>query len=207
MDWQLEARVNAYRQDIRLAIGRYRISRVESEKDYIYALWRPYRHAVKDLVAANDEGTMTIGETTMTKGKEPNSIDAHIGVRLRRLREVSGLTQKQLGDSVGLTFQQIQKYEKGRNRISASRFVQFSQVLRVDPAYFIEGIADQANSDESVTRKNNTPQATTKQEIQLLRSWRLNPEPLQEVICAVAVAGAGAILPKKKGGGEHAQTS
>jgi transcriptional regulator with XRE-family HTH domain len=67
-----------------------------------------------------------------------NPVDQHVGSRLRQRRTLLGLSQEKLGEAVGLTFQQIQKYEKGANRIGASRLYQFSEVLDVDVSYFFE---------------------------------------------------------------------
>ncbi|WP_455273605.1 helix-turn-helix domain-containing protein [Rhizobium herbae] len=73
----------------------------------------------------------------MTKGT-PHQIDIHVGNRLRSRRLVLGLSQEKLGDSLGITFQQIQKYEKGTNRVSASKLQAASEVLRVPISYFFE---------------------------------------------------------------------
>ena len=70
----------------------------------------------------------------------PNPIDIHVGSRLRLRRTLMGLTQEKLGDAVGLTFQQIQKYERGTNRISASRLFQFSRILNVPILFFFDDI-------------------------------------------------------------------
>jgi transcriptional regulator with XRE-family HTH domain len=67
-----------------------------------------------------------------------NPVDQHVGGRLRQRRTLLGLSQEKLGEAVGLTFQQIQKYEKGANRIGASRLYQFSEVLDIDIAYFFD---------------------------------------------------------------------
>ena len=67
-----------------------------------------------------------------------NPVDQHVGSRLRQRRTLLGLSQEKLGEAVGLTFQQIQKYEKGANRVGASRLFQFSEVLDVDISYFFE---------------------------------------------------------------------
>jgi len=69
-----------------------------------------------------------------------NPVDVFVGARLRLRRTIAGFSQQKLGEAVDLTFQQIQKYEKGANRISASRMFQFAHVLGVSPAYFFEGI-------------------------------------------------------------------
>jgi transcriptional regulator with XRE-family HTH domain len=78
-----------------------------------------------------------------------NEIDFHIGKRLRRRRRLLGLTQQQLAESVGIRFQQIQKYECGANRVSASRLFELSQSLDVPAQYFYEGlIPDDAKDDD-----------------------------------------------------------
>lgn len=71
--------------------------------------------------------------------KEPNPIDRHVGSRVRMRRVMLGMSQEKLGESLGLTFQQVQKYEKGTNRIGASRLQQISRTLDVPPAFFFEG--------------------------------------------------------------------
>jgi transcriptional regulator with XRE-family HTH domain len=71
--------------------------------------------------------------------KPPNSIDKHVGSRVRMRRLMLGMSQTKLGDALGLTCQQVQKYEKGANRIGASRLQQMFQILQVPPAFFFEG--------------------------------------------------------------------
>jgi len=71
--------------------------------------------------------------------KSPNPIDRHVGARVRMRRLMVGLSQTKLGESLDVTFQQIQKYEKGANRIGASRLQQLARVLDVTPAFFFEG--------------------------------------------------------------------
>src|SRR5260370_11894582 len=68
-----------------------------------------------------------------------NMIDAYVGARLRMRRVMLGMSQSTLGKHLGVTFQQVQKYEKGANRISASRLQQTARVLDVSPSYFFEG--------------------------------------------------------------------
>jgi transcriptional regulator with XRE-family HTH domain len=72
-----------------------------------------------------------------TKGTA-NSVDVHVGQRLRVRRSLLGLSQEKLAEAIGLTFQQVQKYERGMNRISAGRLYQFSRILDVPVAYFFE---------------------------------------------------------------------
>src|SRR5262245_50107987 len=77
-------------------------------------------------------------ETTMTK-KAPNPIDKHVGSRVRMRRMMIGMSQEKLGEKLGITFQQIQKYEKGTNRIGASRLQQIASVMSVPVSFFFEG--------------------------------------------------------------------
>lgn len=71
--------------------------------------------------------------------KTPNPIDRYVGSRVRMRRVILGMSQEKLGEALGLTFQQVQKYEKGANRIGASRLQQISRTLDVPPAFFFEG--------------------------------------------------------------------
>src|SRR3977135_4071641 len=71
--------------------------------------------------------------------KAPNPIDKHVGSRVRMRRMMLAMSQEKLGDALSLTFQQVQKYEKGSNRIGASRLQQISQILQVPVAFFFDG--------------------------------------------------------------------
>src|SRR5712675_2924862 len=76
--------------------------------------------------------------------KKPlNSIDKHVGSRVRMRRMMLGMNQTKLGDALGITFQQVQKYEKGANRISASRLQHISHILQVPVPFFFEGAPHQ----------------------------------------------------------------
>ncbi|WP_420960417.1 helix-turn-helix domain-containing protein [Brucella sp. IR073] len=70
--------------------------------------------------------------------KKPNPIDVHVGSRIRLRRNMLGLSQEKLGESLGITFQQIQKYEKGTNRVGASRLQAISSILNVPVSFFFE---------------------------------------------------------------------
>ncbi|MGL1921343.1 MAG: helix-turn-helix domain-containing protein [Hyphomicrobiales bacterium] len=72
--------------------------------------------------------------------RQPNPIDIHVGGRLRMRRMLVGMSQEKLGESLGLTFQQVQKYEKGTNRIGASRLYKISQILSVPVNFFFENL-------------------------------------------------------------------
>ena len=71
--------------------------------------------------------------------KVPNPIDRHVGSRVRMRRMLAGISQEKLGEALGLTFQQVQKYEKGSNRISASRLQQIAKMLDVPVSFFFDG--------------------------------------------------------------------
>ncbi|RUU54114.1 helix-turn-helix transcriptional regulator, partial [Mesorhizobium sp. M2C.T.Ca.TU.002.02.1.1] len=70
--------------------------------------------------------------------KKPNPIDIHVGSRIRLRRNMLGMSQEKLGENLGITFQQIQKYEKGTNRVGASRLQAIASILSVPVAFFFE---------------------------------------------------------------------
>ena len=76
----------------------------------------------------------------MGKKKSPHPVDVHVGQGVRSRRMLRGMTQSVLAEQIGLTFQQLQKYESGANRISASKMWQLCEVLDVAPGYFFEGL-------------------------------------------------------------------
>jgi len=71
--------------------------------------------------------------------KSPNPIDKHVGTRIRMRRMMLSLSQEKLGDAIGLTFQQVQKYERGTNRVGSSRLQQIADALTVPVSFFFEG--------------------------------------------------------------------
>lgn len=107
-----------------------------------------------------------------------NSVDVHVGNRLKLRRTMVGMSQDKLGQMVGLTFQQIQKYEKGANRIGASRLYQFATLLDVPPAYFFEGLEGETvtaldGRTLSAAVPAGSPAASiTREDVELLRAFR-----------------------------------
>lgn len=77
-----------------------------------------------------------------------NKVDVYVGQRLRQSRVLAGFSQEDLGQRVGLTFQQVQKYEKGLNRIGAGRLYEFARVLEVPLGFFYDGYDDWARSEQ-----------------------------------------------------------
>lgn len=91
---------------------------------------------------------MAKAQSTVLKKKKPNPIDRHVGARVRMRRLMLDMTQTELGDKLGLTFQQVQKYEKGTNRIGASRLQHIADVLQVPVAFFFEGAVGELKTSE-----------------------------------------------------------
>ena len=88
-----------------------------------------------------------------------NAVDVHVGKRIRLRRTLLGMSQEQLGSALNITFQQVQKYERGANRVSASRLWDISQIIDVPISYFFEDMSD--NTVRSSPRKVATGQAST----------------------------------------------
>ncbi len=106
-------------------------------------------------------------------------VDVHVGMRTRHRRWMMGMTQQQLGEKVGIKFQQIQKYETGMNRISASRLWDIATVLDVPISYFFEGL-DGAEELASEVEKEAAPQGdmlVDKEAQSLVRNYYSLPEP------------------------------
>ena len=81
-----------------------------------------------------------------TAKRSPHAIDRHVGNRVRMRRKMQGMTQEKLGDALGLTFQQVQKYEKGTNRIGAGRLQQIASIQQVPISFFFEGAPGSSSS-------------------------------------------------------------
>ena len=88
----------------------------------------------------------------------PHPIDVYVGSRVRRRRTLLGLNQTQLGEKLGISFQQVQKYENGANRISASRLYQMTRILEVPVSFFFDGLVEGASmwSPDDILVKRET---------------------------------------------------
>lgn len=91
------------------------------------------------------------------KADKPNPIDVHVGARVRLRRTLLGMSQEKLGDAIGLTFQQVQKYERGANRIGASRLYDLSRVLDVPVSYFFEELGEGAPPSGGMSEQAGEP--------------------------------------------------
>lgn len=114
----------------------------------------------------------------------PNPVDIHVGGRVRLQRTLLGLSQEKLGESVGLTFQQIQKYERGANRIGASRLHEFSQILDVPVSFFFDGFDQdllKKSSKKSKAKNNGTEgedYLQKRETLELVRAYYRIPDAL-----------------------------
>jgi len=107
--------------------------------------------------------------------REPQEVDLHVGERMRLLRAERGMSQSELAAAAGVTYQQLQKYEWGRNRVSASRLYAISQILGADVSYFFEGLDDSQSGDTSDTvRHGNTAET-----LALMRAYFGMPKELR----------------------------
>ena len=112
---------------------------------------------------------------------EPHPIDVHVGAQLRRARLLAGLSQGQVASAAGISFQQLQKYERGVNRISASRLYEVASILRVPVSYFFDAIpgttpgANGSNSlpieDQAPAGMDNGQTAGRREIIELVRAY------------------------------------
>jgi transcriptional regulator with XRE-family HTH domain len=93
--------------------------------------------------------------------EKSHSVDVHVGARLRQRRTLLGMSQSKLGDSVDLTFQQVQKYERGSNRVSSSRLFEFAKVLDVPITYFFDEMPSNVGGKPGRGRKKIADEATS----------------------------------------------
>ena len=104
-------------------------------------------------------------------------VDVHVGKRIRHRRWLVGMTQQQLAEKVGIKFQQIQKYETGMNRVSASRLWDIGAALTVPVSFFFEGLSEGQNAAEPVSQ-TDVPMdiLKDKEAVELVRSYYAIPE-------------------------------
>ncbi|MBX4925330.1 helix-turn-helix domain-containing protein [Rhizobium binae] len=125
--------------------------------------------------------------------KTPNAIDSYVGARIRTRRQLLGMSQERLAEQIGVTFQQVQKYEKGINRIGASRLQRIAEVLHTSPSFFFE----QGDSGRLAVRGRGEPNHTdpvaeflqTKEGLVLNRAFLKIADPdIRETIIALVTA-------------------
>lgn len=106
----------------------------------------------------------------------PHKVDIHVGKRIRQRRWLAGVTQQQLAEVVGIKFQQIQKYETGANRVSASRLWDIADALNVSVAYFFEGMEAEKIKTDAVPDNIPADLIGDKEAMDLVRSYYSIPE-------------------------------
>lgn len=137
-----------------------------------------------------------------TPSGRPNPIDVHVGARVRLRRTLLGMSQEKLGEALGLTFQQVQKYERGANRIGASRLYDLSRVLDVPVSYFFEDMGEDtmAASPRYMVRATEDPpevedgRMVQRETLELVRAYyRIrDPEVRKQVQELASVLGSAA---------------
>lgn len=112
-----------------------------------------------------------------------NEIDFHVGKRIRRRRRLLGLTQQQLAESVGIRFQQIQKYESGANRVSASRLYEIAEALDAPVQYFYEGLESSGVEPAADGDGVASDILSQKETLDLVRAYyKLNERPRRRLL-------------------------
>ena len=134
------------------------------------------------------------------RNRGPNPIDVHVGLQLRRRRTLLGISQHHLGEMVGVAFQQIQKYEKGTNRVGCSRLFDFSRVLDVPIGYFFDGISPEvaassprhAKAKPKALKAPEFDPAIKRESLELMRAYHRisDPKVRQKVRDFVKALGA-----------------
>ncbi len=107
--------------------------------------------------------------------KKPNPVDIHVGSRIRLRRTLLGMSQEKLGNAIGLTFQQVQKYERGTNRVGSSRLYQLAKVLNVPVSFFFDDMPPEITGDQSGLQEAKVPfddnPLTKRETLELVRAY------------------------------------
>jgi transcriptional regulator with XRE-family HTH domain len=108
----------------------------------------------------------------------PHDVDVHVGSRVRLRRAALGLSQDQLGSAIGISFQQVQKYERGANRIGASRLYQMSKALQMPISYFFEGFGDEGLAEDGDSAYQTDP-VLKRESLEVMRAYHQIKDPKQ----------------------------
>ena len=136
-----------------------------------------------------------------TASGKPNPVDIHVGARVRLRRTLLGMSQEKLGEAIGLTFQQVQKYERGANRVGASRLYDLSRVLEVPVSFFFDDMPDEISSksvherremSESPDPFDNDPM-NRRETLELVRAYYRITDPNQRKKIFELVKSMGAL--------------
>lgn len=118
-----------------------------------------------------------------------HEVDIHVGTRLKQRRVAMGMSQGELAEAVGITFQQVQKYERGANRMSASRLYEFSNVLETSVSHFFEGLESQKAqtakvaaggfAEETASFEHEPAGGSSRESLEFIRSFQRIRDPKQ----------------------------
>jgi transcriptional regulator with XRE-family HTH domain len=131
--------------------------------------------------------------------KDPQPVDRHVGARVRMRRMMVGMSQEKLGDACGITFQQVQKYEKGTNRMGASRLHQIARVLDVPVEFFYEGASSEQGSNGPIMvdgqARSMTAFLATSEGLELVRAFTAikDPKVRRRIIDFTRAVAAGGV--------------
>ena len=107
----------------------------------------------------------------------PNPIDRHVGLRIRMRRKELGVSQEKLAESIGLTFQQVQKYERAANRVSASKLWEMARALNTSVAYFYEGLGGETSRGSNLPKEEVQDFLLTAEGMELATAFPRISEP------------------------------
>ena len=107
----------------------------------------------------------------------PNPIDRHVGLRIRMRRKELGVSQEKLAESIGLTFQQVQKYERAANRVSASKLWEMARALNTSVAYFYEGLGGETSPGSNLPKEEVQDFLLTAEGMELAAAFPRISEP------------------------------
>lgn len=139
----------------------------------------------------------------------PNPVDIHVGKRVRLRRTLLGMSQEKLGEAIGLTFQQIQKYERGTNRIGSSRLYQLAQVLDIPVSYFFDDMPTDIAGKRAPGLAETAPSSfegdpmVKRETLELVRAYYRITDPNVRKRLFELVKAIGAPLMAKDGADEH----
>ncbi|WP_417811761.1 helix-turn-helix domain-containing protein [Thalassospira alkalitolerans] len=162
-------------------------------------------------MSPKDESTMVKNTRGRGRGRtangKPNPVDIHVGARIRLRRTLLGMSQEKLGEAIGLTFQQVQKYERGANRVGASRLYDLARVLEVPVSFFFDDMPDEISSksvherremSESPDPFDNDPM-NRRETLELVRAYYRITDPTQRKRVFELVKSMGIIVANAEG--------
>jgi transcriptional regulator with XRE-family HTH domain len=157
-------------------------------------------------MSPKDENTMVKNTRGRGRGRtangKPNPVDIHVGARVRLRRTLLGMSQEKLGEAIGLTFQQVQKYERGANRVGASRLYDLSRVLEVPVSFFFDDMPDEISTksvherremSESPDPFDNDPM-NRRETLELVRAYYRITDPTQRTRVFELVKSMGILV-------------